>query len=102
MESIAAIKELLFALGAGLYLLWKRRGYLIEVETERELSVQKELLDTYLEETFEVERKQMHETNPDKLKEFLEDVTNTKLKALEDYPLFDVPKGIQTGTFHRA
>ncbi len=53
-------------------------------QVEREIRVQKELLDAFFEETLEIERMQMHEKDPELLKKYLEDVTRTKLHALEE------------------
>ncbi len=44
--------------------------------------LQKERLDVFLERTLEVERAQMHTTDIDELQEFLDKVTEIKLKAL--------------------
>lgn len=84
MDSLAGAKELLFAMGAGLYVLWKRRTYRRQKRIELEIETQRKLLDKYLEETFVVERKQMAEESVRLLKEYLDEVTNTKLNALEE------------------
>ena len=83
MESLAATKELLFALGAGLYLLWRRRGYRREQQRELEVRSHKEALDVYLKKTLEVERMQKGERDPEQLQKYLDEVTSTKLRALE-------------------
>jgi hypothetical protein len=84
MESIAAIKELLFALGAGLYLLWARWRRLREEELKAVVKVQKEHLDALLDQTVKIERAQMDTQDPVKLKHYLDEVTRIKLKALEE------------------
>ncbi len=84
MESLAAIKELLFALGAGIYLLWMRYKRTRERETEEQLHQQKEHLDDLLQETLRIERAQMSEQDPVKLRMYLQEVTNLKLTALHE------------------
>lgn len=84
MESIAATKELLFALGAGLFLLWRRiqvqRKRLREIDLQRE----KDRLDVMLQQTLEVEAAQMQTTDPDQLRRMLDEVTSIKLRALRE------------------
>lgn len=82
LEGLAAGKELLFALGAAVYLIWDRWRRLKEKESLEQIRVQKERLDSYLERTLEIERQQMRITDPEKLQDFLDRVTNIKLQAL--------------------
>jgi len=84
MESIAAIKELLFALGAGLYMLWARQRRLREEALKAAVRVQKEHLDALLNETVKIERAQMETADPRTLNDLLNEVTRIKLKALEE------------------
>lgn len=85
METLAAGKELLFALGAGLYLLWHRLNRLRKKEKQAEISRQKEHLDRFLEETLRIESAQMNTTDVEKLQALLDDVTRIKLKALHEF-----------------
>lgn len=85
MESLVAGKELLFALGAGIYLLWHRWRRLRDKELEELISRQKEHLDLFLEETLRIESAQMNTTDVEKLKKYLDDVTRIKLKALHEF-----------------
>ena len=85
MESLAATKELLFALGAGFYLLWLRWRRLKENEREAFISEKKEHLDTFLEKTLEIERDQMVTDELVKLRDFLDQVTRIKLQALQQF-----------------
>ncbi len=85
METLAAGKELLFALGAGLYLVWHRLNRLRKKEQEEQLSRQKEHLDRLLEETLRIESAQMTTSDVDKLQTYLDDVTRIKLKALHEF-----------------
>lgn len=82
LEGMAAGKELLFALGAAVYLVWDRWRRLKEKESLELIHIQKERLDAYLERTLEIEREQMKVTDPEKLQKFLDDVTDIKLQAL--------------------
>ena len=83
-ETLAAIKELLFALGAALYLLFTYWKGLQRRELEAELSRQKERLDLFLERTVAIERAQVAVEDPAELRGFLARVTDIKLEALEE------------------
>ena len=85
LESVAAGKELIFALGAGCYLLWQRYRRLREKENEHMVRAQKEHLDTLLQETLKIEAQLMTETNPKRLQVLLEKVTRIKMKALQEF-----------------
>jgi len=85
MESLAATKELLFALGAGIYLVWMQWRRMKEQESQELLSQQKERLDVLLEETLAIEREQMHVYDRAQLQKFLSQVTNIKLTALHEF-----------------
>jgi TRAP transporter TAXI family solute receptor len=85
MESLAATKELLFALGAGAYLLWLRWRRLQRREGEDRIKKQKDHLDTLLEQTLKIEREQMRTSDPAKLREYLDAVTRIKLRALQEF-----------------
>ena len=84
MESLAAMKELLFALAAGLYLLWSSYRDSKRKEEERALQELKERLDRLLDETIRIERAQMNTESSTELKDYLDAVTTIKLKALEE------------------
>jgi TRAP transporter TAXI family solute receptor len=83
MESLAAIKELLFALAAGLWLLWDRWEGIKKKEVEKMIQRQKDHLDEYLDRTLKIEERQITTTDPDDLKEYLDQVTQIKLDALK-------------------
>jgi len=85
MESLAAGKELLFALGAGIYLLWHRWRRLRDRENQEIIRRQKEHLDLFLEETLRIEAAQMNTMDVEKLQKYLDDVTRIKLKALHEF-----------------
>ena len=84
MESLAAGYELLFALGAGIYLTvqliwrWQRKS------RERESQRQKDHLDEYLNQTLRIERQQRECSEIPRLKKFLDEVTSIKLAALRE------------------
>ncbi len=84
MESIAAIKELLFALGAGAYLAWELWRRMQAREQQAVFSAQKERLDDLLSQTVTIERAQTTTKDPVQLKSYLDDVTSIKLEALEE------------------
>ncbi|MEO1969967.1 MAG: TAXI family TRAP transporter solute-binding subunit [Pirellulaceae bacterium] len=85
MQSLVATKELLFAMGAGIYLMWVRWRRLKEDESDELLSRQKEHLDEFLEKTLEIERAQMETEDPIQLRAYLDQVTCIKLKALHEF-----------------
>ena len=85
MESLAATKELLFALGAGVYLLWIRWRGLKEKETQELLSQQKEHLDRFLEETLRIEEAQLQIEESEQLRACLGEVIRIKLRALHEF-----------------
>lgn len=84
MESLVATKELLFALGAGIYLLWIRWRRLKEKELEAIIHRQKERLDRFLMETLRIEKEQSQTNDIEKLHGYLESVTRIKLQALQE------------------
>ncbi|MHC5110767.1 MAG: TAXI family TRAP transporter solute-binding subunit [Planctomycetota bacterium] len=84
MESIVATKELLFALGAALYLIWDRWRRLEEQERRALVQAERARLDAFLEQTLEIETAQMGVVDARKLEAFLDDVTRIKLQALRE------------------
>lgn len=85
MESLAAVKELLFALGAGMYLVWLRWRGLKRKETQEAISRQKEHLDVLLEETLRIEEMQMRTNDVEELRSLQDKVTQIKLKVLHEF-----------------
>lgn len=84
LESLAATKELLFALSAGLYLLWIRWRSLNKRERQEHLRAQKDHLDEFLKETLQIEVAQMETSDRKRLRELLDQVTQIKLRALQE------------------
>jgi len=83
VQSVAAIKELLFAIGAGVYLAWDYRRRRRASRRTREVDQQKEHLGRLLDATVRVERAQMTATAPAELRKCLDQVTRLKVEALE-------------------
>ena len=48
------------------------------------MSKEKEYLDSFLDETVRIEKAQMGTEDPSQLKQYLNEVTKTKIKALEE------------------
>lgn len=84
MESLVATKELLFAIGAGIYLLWIRWRRLKEKEIQALIHQQKDRLDRFLTETLKIEKQQSRTNDVEKLYSYLENVTSIKLRALHE------------------
>lgn len=85
MESLAAMKELLFAFGAGAYLAWLRWRRITQKEGDAKIQAQKDRLDTMIEKTLRIEREQIDTTDPKRLREYLDEVTRIKLRALQEF-----------------
>ena len=84
LESLAATKELVFALGAGIYLLWIRWRKLKEAETSRLIRQQKDRLDGFLTQTLSIEEKILETKDVRLLRTLLNRVSRIKLKALQE------------------
>ena len=84
MESLAAIKELLVALGAALLLGWDRWRRVREARQHAELLTLKNRLDEFLEQTIDIERQLLTSPNPVRLQELLDSVSRVKLQALQE------------------
>jgi TRAP-type uncharacterized transport system substrate-binding protein len=82
IEAIAGTKELLFALGAGVFLLWRVGKRRHEQEQEAVLKLNRNQLNHFVDETLAIERAQMHATDPARLEKLLDEITQLKLKAL--------------------
>ena len=95
METLVATKELLFALGAGLYLLWDRWRRLREHERRATAAAERARLDAFLRKTLEIESAQMDTTDAAQLGSFLDDITRIKLRALKELTNEDL-RGDQT------
>ena len=84
MESLVATKELLFAVGAGIYLLWIRWRQLKEREQQVVIDRQKEQLDRLLTRTLDIEKSQMRSDDYEQSLGYLDSVTKIKLQALQE------------------
>ena len=83
-DAVAGIKELLFALGAGLYLLWNRRQRMREKDRRAKFDAQKDRLNALLEQTVKIEEAQIEAIDSHELKGYLDQVTHVKLRALRE------------------
>lgn len=84
MENMAHAKELLFALGAGLYFLWVRRRRLTEKRAKESLVAQRQRLQWFLNETVRIEESQIDIRDRAKLKSLLDEVTRVKIRAIDE------------------
>lgn len=84
MESLAATKELIVALGAGLYLLWARWRRIRERTREQRIRRMKDRLDALLDETARIEEAQIGVADPERLVGYLREVTRIKLTGLSE------------------
>lgn len=85
LESLAAVKELLLALAALIYLFWQRWRRAIQREQQQQFSQQKEHLDLLLQQTLEIETALFECADAAKLKQFLQQVTTIKVNALREF-----------------
>ena len=85
MDSLAATKELLFAIGAGIYLLWIRWKRLKDAEAASLLATQKERLDSFLAQTLSIEEKILQSNSSSDLEAALKKISRIKLKALQEF-----------------
>ena len=84
LESVTTMKELLVAMGTGVYLLWRRWKRLKEEEQAQQRRKQRDRLDWFLSQTLLVEQAQMNASDVDELQEYLDKVTTIKLEALQE------------------
>jgi len=84
LESLSAVKELMFAFCAGLYLMWDRWRRMKEREERQVVRVMKERLDQFLEESVRLERAQMETDDPQRLRDYLNQATRLKLRAIDE------------------
>ncbi|MCZ6837001.1 MAG: TAXI family TRAP transporter solute-binding subunit [Planctomycetota bacterium] len=84
VEGLAAMKEVIFALGAGIYFLWlwrKRQRRRLE---RRAVESQLRRLESLLDETIRIEESQIGDVDKSLLLASLDEVTRVKLKALNE------------------
>jgi TRAP-type uncharacterized transport system substrate-binding protein len=84
MESLAAVKELLFAFAAVSYFLWLRIKEMREKKEKEELKRMKEELDCFLEIIMESDKKQMKSDSREELINIMQQVTDVKMTALKE------------------
>ncbi|MBT4846329.1 MAG: TAXI family TRAP transporter solute-binding subunit [Planctomycetaceae bacterium] len=84
LESVTTMKELLVAMGTGIYLLWRRWKRLKEEERNELRNKQRDRLDWFLSQTLLIEQAQMNASDIEELQEYLDKVTTIKLEALQE------------------
>jgi hypothetical protein len=84
IEFLAATKELIVALGAGVYVLWRLRRRRQEGQRKADAEAHRLRLDKFVDRTVAIESAQIGETDPMRLTEHLEKVTRIKLQALDE------------------
>ncbi len=84
MEAFAAVKELFFAFLAISYFFWLRFNELKKEEQRRQDVEIKEELDLLMQETIVLDRKQMQSESPEELRSIIDQITEIKIRALED------------------
>ena len=84
LEGLAGFYELLFAIAAGFYLLWRRRRHKQEEAEKARILKDHDKLDVYLDKTVAIEEAQMECSDPKRLEGYLDDVTRIKLAALAE------------------
>ena len=84
VEALSGSKELLFAMGAGIYLLWTLRRQRQEKLRQDEIDEQITRLDEFLDQTVALEVTLIELTEPRALTEVLDRVTRLKLEALDE------------------
>ena len=84
MESLAAVKELLFAFVASCYFLWLRFSEMRKKEERDLVERMKEKLDDFLQLTMDADRKQMQSSSREELIQLMRQVTEVKLQALTE------------------
>ncbi len=84
LESLLAIKELLFAFIAAAYFLWLRFDKYIKRQETILLAEMKEQLDVYLQVTINADRDHIPAESQEELQRIMNSVTQVKIKALEE------------------
>ena len=84
MESIAAIKELIFAFLAGVYFFWMRFQEAKKKREKQFVQMMKDRLDVYLEQAVGFDNRYLTTTDPAELEKMIEDLTKIKVKAIKE------------------
>jgi TRAP-type uncharacterized transport system substrate-binding protein len=84
VETLSGSKEIIFAMGAGVYLLWSLRRRRRERIREVEFGAQIARLDEFLDQAIALEAAQMDTRDPEQLRQILDDATQLKLDALDE------------------
>ena len=84
VEAVAGTKDLLFAMGAGLFLLWRLRKRYSDKIRKRNLAKQQIRLREFLDATIQLESRQIGLRNTKQLIAIQEQVTRVKINALDE------------------
>jgi uncharacterized protein len=85
LQSLDALKELCLALAALLWLGWQRYRSAQEEARDAQLTVQKERLDAFVDETIRMEEELLtHLRDPEVLERLFQDISHLKLRALSE------------------
>lgn len=84
VETLSGSKEIIFAIGAGVYLLWTLRRRRRERIRQGEMDTQIARLDEFLDRTIALEAAQMDTRDLQRLRRILNDATQLKLDALDE------------------
>ena len=84
IDAIVGTKELMFAMGAGVFLLWRLSRRRRENQQQAQLQTNRDHLNRLVDETLEIERTSMDVTDPAELEKLLVEVTEIKLRALDE------------------
>ncbi|MEK7485613.1 MAG: TAXI family TRAP transporter solute-binding subunit [Planctomycetota bacterium] len=84
LEWLAALKEVIFAFFASGYFFWTWKQKIKENKEKQILLTQQSQLSLLMNEVIAVERAHMETNDPILLKQYLDEVTNIKLQALDD------------------
>jgi TRAP transporter TAXI family solute receptor len=85
LETVAAVKELLLALAASIFLIWQRWRKAIQREQQQLFFKQKEHLDVLLQKTLEIELSVAKCSDTTKLGQYLQKVTRIKVNVLREF-----------------
>jgi hypothetical protein len=84
IQSLAATKELMVAFGASVYLAWTLRRRRRERRRTEEILASRSRLDHFVDLTIAIESAQVGVTDPAQLSDYLDEVTQIKLSALDE------------------
>ncbi|MGH7179542.1 MAG: TAXI family TRAP transporter solute-binding subunit, partial [Tepidisphaeraceae bacterium] len=84
VQTLDGAKELLVALCAGLFLIWRQIRVVRGRKEQQHVAMLKERLDAFIQQLLRIERSQVETDDPTTLRRLLRDATDVKLRALEE------------------